>query len=72
MNEVLKYWPVAFGYLDGVLIFNENIEKYFEHLRAVINRLRRANLKLKRKKCDFLKCELYYSGYLISGKGIYP
>ena len=30
-----------------------------------------ADLKLKRNKCNFFKCELHCIGDLISGKGIY-
>ena len=31
-----------------------------------------ADLKLKRNKCNFFKCELHYLGSLISRKGMYP
>ena len=48
INEVLKSCPFAFGYLDDTVIFSESTEKYFEHLRAVFNKLGMGNLKLKR------------------------
>ena len=35
----------AFGYLDDILMFSENIVKNFIHLRAVFVRLRMADIK---------------------------
>ena len=46
-------------------------EEHLKHLGIVFDRLRIANLKFKRKKCDFFKRQLHYVGHLISGKGIF-
>ena len=45
-KEVLKGLPFAFGYLDEILIFNENTDKHIEYLTTVFDRLRTTNLKL--------------------------
>ena len=71
INEVYKGLPFASWYLENILIFSEYTKKYFEHLRAVINRIRMAVLKLKGKKCDFFKCKLHYLGHLIPGKALF-
>ena len=54
-----------------LLSFNGSVGKHFQHSRTVFDRLRMADLKLNRKKCNFFKCELHYFGHLIWGKGIY-
>ena len=72
INDVAKDLPFAFEYLNEILVFyKKNIEIHFKHLRIIFDRLRAADLKLKRKRCDPSKCELYYLGHLISGRGIY-
>ena len=40
-------------------------------MRTVFDKLRKSDLKLKTKKCDFFKDELHYLGYVTAGKGIY-
>ena len=59
------------GYLDDILIFSESSEKHFEYLRTVFERLRMADVKFKRKRCDLFKHILHYLGHLISGYDIY-
>ena len=63
ITEILKGLPFAFRYLDNILLFTENTDKHFEHLRAMLNRLTMVDLKFKRKKCSFLG-ELHYLGHL--------
>ena len=38
----------------------------------MFQRLREADLRLKMKKCNFLKVHIQYLGHLISGEGIEP
>ena len=38
-------------FLDDVLVFSKNVEEHEKHMRLVFQSLRRANLKLKPKKC---------------------
>lgn len=42
------------------------------HLRQVLGHLRKYGLKLKLSKCQFLKEEMKYLGFVINGKGIKP
>ena len=72
INEVLKGLSVAFRYLDNILVFSENNEKHLKDLRTIFDTLWTVDVKLKRTKCYFFKCDLHYLGHLISEKGIYP
>ena len=42
------------------------------HMRQLFQRLREADLKLNREKCNFFKSHIQYLGHLISGEGIKP
>ena len=72
VHEVLKGITFAFGYLDDILIFSPDNETHLQHLRAVFQRLREADLKLKASKCAFFKKHIQYLGHLVSGEGIEP
>ena len=41
-------------------------------MRQLFQRLREADLKLNREKCNFFKSHIQYLGHLISGEGIKP
>ena len=62
----------AFGYLDDILIFSPNMEQHLEHVRALFECLRAADLKLTKRKCSFLKAHVQYLGHYISGQGLEP
>ena len=72
VDEVLRGLPFASGYLDNILIFSPDIKTHLEYIKILFDRLRKANLKLKESKCNFLKKHVQYLGYLISGGGIEP
>ena len=64
MNKVLKGLNFAFAYLDDIIIFSNTAEEHLNHIQIVIDRLKAAQLKLKKSKCSFFKRELYYLGHL--------
>ena len=72
MNKVLNGLNFAFAYLDDIIIFSNTAEEHLKHIQIVINRLKSAQLKLKKSKCSFFKKELYYLGHLLTTKGIKP
>ena len=61
MQQVLSGLNPADGkefvevYIDDVLIFSRMIEEHIDHFHKVLERLRKANLKLKSVKCHFLR-----------------
>ena len=72
MNKVLNGLNFAFAYLDDIIIFSNTAEEHLKHIQIVINRLKSAQLKLKKRKCSFFKKELYYLGHLLTTEGIKP
>ena len=62
----------AFGYLNDILIHSSEGPTYLIHMRQLFQRLREADLKLNREKCNFFKSHIQYLGHLISGEGIKP
>ena len=72
VNEVLSRLTFAFRYLNDILVYLPNMETHLEHLRSLFIKLREADLKLKKVKCNFLKKHIQYFGHIVSGKGIIP
>ena len=60
------------AYLDDIMIFSPTLKEHLEHICVIFDRLRQHNLKLKLKKCSFLKSETHYLGFVISEEGIKP
>ena len=65
-------WRACFVYIDDILIASSTLEEHLQHLEEVFDRLRKANLRLKPKKCRFLCDEVVYLGHVISVKGVQP
>ena len=56
---------IAVVYLDDVLVFSENIEDHFKHVKIVIERLRQHNLKIKLSKCKFARRKIQFLSHII-------
>jgi hypothetical protein len=59
-------------YLDDIIIFSKTHEEHEKHLALVLEKIKNAGLKLKRKKCNFFKNELEILGYRVSKNMIRP
>ena len=57
-------------YLDDIIIMSSTIEEHFCSLRKVFERLFNAGLKIKLKKCFFLKKQLKFLGHTVNKDGI--
>eukprot|EP00253_Pinus_taeda_P012064 PITA_12064 len=57
-------------FIDDILIYSRTIEEHHEHLRIVLQTLRKHQLYAKFSKCDFFKEEIQYLGHVISKDGI--
>ena len=61
----------VYAYLDDIFIFSDSIEEHQEHIRLVIDRLRRAKMVLNPKKCDFFSKKMDCLGHIIDDHGIH-
>ena len=68
--EGLDKFTVA--YLDDILIYSATLEGHLAHIQQVFDRLREHSLRLKLKKCSFLKSETNYLGFVINENGVMP
>ena len=57
-------------YLDDILIFSRSKEEHYEHVRLVLERLREHQLYAKLSKCEFLREEVPFLGFIVSAEGI--
>ena len=72
MNKVLNELNFTFAYLDDIIIFSNTAEEHLKHIPIVMNRLKIAQLKLKKRKCSFFKKELYYLSHLLTTDSVKP
>lgn len=72
MHIVLKNenWEKCLIYLDDILIFGRSVEEHLERVKAVLQRIREAGLKLSPSKCFFLRKEVDYLGHIVTSDGI--
>lgn len=72
MNLVLGglNWTRCLCYLDDVIVFGSTFEIALRNLKDVFECLRKANLKLKPKKCTLFQTEVAYLGHRVSKAGI--
>jgi len=61
-----------FVYMDDIVIYAISLEKHERKYNLLIERLRKANLKLQSDKCEFLKNEVTYLGHIISKDRVKP
>ena len=70
MHQILGNMKNVFVYLDDIIIFSSNIEEHFQILDEVLSRLEKAGLKIKLRKCQFLKSQLDFLGHVIGSNGV--
>ena len=74
VNELLlgcEKWSMA--YIDDILIYTKSsIEDHMSHVQLILDRLRKHKLKLKLTKCQWLKTEIKYLGFIVNRYGVSP
>lgn len=72
MELVLKglHWKICLIYLDDVIVMGCTFEEELERLKQVFERLARAGLKLKPKKCFLFQKRVSYLGHVVTEEGI--
>ena len=57
-------------FLDDVLIFSKNEEEHEQHVKEVLEILRKHKLYAKASKCEFFKKKISFLGHVVSGEGV--
>ncbi|MCW3101545.1 MAG: uncharacterized protein JWL77_7163 [Chthonomonadaceae bacterium] len=57
-------------FLDDILIFSKSLEDHRQHVRRVLELLRKNKLYAKESKCEFFKQSISFLGHVVSGEGI--
>ncbi|KAJ9534187.1 hypothetical protein QJQ45_007001 [Haematococcus lacustris] len=60
----------ALVYIDDILIMSKSVPDHFNHLRRVLELLRKHQFQAKLSKCEFLKTALKFLGHIVSDQGI--
>ena len=72
MTGILKDFPFAIGYLDDIIIFSKTPQEHLSRICMVFEKLKSANLSMKKSKCSFFSKEIQYLGHILSATGIGP
>ena len=72
MTDILKDFPFTIAYLDDIIIFSKTPQEHLSHICMVFEKLKTANLSMKKSKCNFFSKEIQYLGHILSATGIQP
>jgi len=71
LSQIFRYQIGTFlcVYLDDLILASDSERTHLKHLRIVFEKLRKFNLKLHPKKCQFMLEELRYLGFIFNTEG---
>jgi hypothetical protein len=67
MKELDKFVVV---FIDDILIYSKSVEEHVQHLRVVLEKLRRHKLYAKFSKCEFWLEKVVFLGHILTSKGV--
>ena len=70
MTGILKDLPFAIAYLDNIIIFSTTPQEHLSHICIVLEKLKSANLSMKKSKSSFFLKEIRYLSHILSATGI--
>ena len=72
MVNLLQGIPGVLIFIDDILVTGKTVADHLANLSAVLARLEKAGVGLKRDKCSFFLLSVEFLGYRISSKGTQP
>ena len=72
MESLLQGIKGVVVYLDDILITGASEEAHLQTLDEVLSRLEKAGLRVKGKKCEFMRPSVTYLGHRIDAAGLHP
>ncbi|GET55355.1 retroviral-like aspartic protease 1 [Rhizophagus irregularis DAOM 181602=DAOM 197198] len=72
MNKIFKEYLDKFMnvYIDDIIIYSKNWNEHLQHIKIVLEELRKANMMLKLKKCEWAKRNVEYLGHIVGTDGL--
>ena len=72
MNLVFRAYVYQFFdvFIDNILMYSKDPENHDTHLRVVLETLRKEQLYVKLRKCEFWLNEVSFLGHIVSKEGI--
>lgn len=72
LDDILRehIGKTCYVYIDDIIIFGSDEQDHLNNLEVIFNTLQKANVKVQLNKCEFLKKEVEYLGFIISTEGI--
>jgi hypothetical protein len=72
ISEIIEGLEGCKNNQDDIIIWGHSKEEHDERLKAVLDRIREANLKLNKEKCVFCEQELKFLGHTLTAYGLKP
>ena len=63
-------WKTCLVYIDDVIIFSKTFEQHVADVEEVLERLGKAGMKLKAKKCEMFRPEVTFLGHVVGRDGV--
>lgn len=72
LDDILRDFTgkICYVYIDDIIIFSKTEEDHIRHLNIVFDTIEKANMKVPLDKCEFLKQEIEFLGFVVSVNGI--
>ena len=72
MQEILDdlIYTKVLVYIDDIIIYSKTFEQHLKDVEEVFEKIRKAMLKLKLEKCDFMKREVNFLGFVVGKDGV--
>ena len=71
MDTILQGLPNVFCYTDDILITGPDDDTHLRNLTAVLERLQRHGVRMKKAKCRFMAKSVIYLGHKIDSEGLH-
>jgi len=63
-------YQICLVYLDDIILMSKTVEEHLDRLKLVLDRIRKAGLKLKPSKCNLLQKTINFLGHVVSENGV--
>ena len=63
-------WSSCLVYIDDIVVVGKTVQNHLDNLQLVLDRIKRAGLRLKPSKCHLFQKEILYLGHRITRDGV--